>query len=282
MKKLILGILFIGLFAMADAQITTPAPSPKSTVKQTIGLTDVTVEYSRPSVKGRTIFGDLVPYNQLWRTGANESTDITFSDDVVFGGKSVAAGTYALYTFPGENQWRVILYEDADLWGSPGDNFDQGKVVAQAEVEPTAFEGIIESFSIGFDHLRNNSAHLTMGWENTMVSVPIEVHTKTKVEESIENVFSGPSANDYHSAASYYLEEGMDLEKAHKWSSKAVEMNPEAFWMMKVKAEIEAALGNYDQAITTAEQSAKAAEKAGNKQYVGFNNENIAKWKKMK
>ena len=282
MKKLALIALLAGFMMTAEAQVKTPAPSPSSKVHQTVGLTDISVEYSRPSVKGRTIFGGLVPYNQLWRTGANGSTDIEFSEDVMFGGMSVPAGKYSIYTYPGMDSWKVLLYTDTDIWGSPGDDFDQSKVAAEVEAETMETGQQVESFTIGFDHLRNNSAHLTLAWDNTMVAVPIEVDTKSAVKASIDKVFSGPSANDYHSAASYYLEEGMDLEQAHKWSSKAVEMNPRAFWMMKVKSEIEAEMGKYDMAIATAKKSKAAAETAGNAQYVGYNEDNIAKWKKMK
>lgn len=279
--KITLLALFVGFIGMAEAQIKTPAASPSVKIEQTVGLTTIHLDYSRPSVKGRTIFGDLVPYNKLWRTGANQSTDITFSDDVEFGGVSVPAGKYAIYTYPGKESWKVLLYSDTDIWGSPGDDFDASKVVAEVEAPVEALTNQVESFNIYFDRLRNNSADIIFAWDNTLVSVPIQVDTKSVVEASIEKTFSGPTANEYHAAANYYLEEGMDLEQAHQWSSKAVELNPEAFWMLKVKSEIEAKMGKYDQAIATAKLSKEVAEKAGSDQYVEYNEANIAKWKKM-
>ena len=282
MKKIVLIALLAGFFTTAKAQIKTPAPSPASKVEQMVGLTKVMVDYSRPSAKGRTIFGGLVPYNELWRTGANGSTDVEFSDAVTFGGVEVPAGKYALYTYPNVGSWKVMLYSDTEIWGGPGDDFDPSKVVAEVEAKTEQLTNHVESFTIGFDELRNSSAHLTIAWENTMVSVPVTVNTRSAVQASIDKVFAGPSANDYHAAASYYFEEEMNLEQAHEWSSKAVELNPNAFWMMKVKSEIEAKLGKYEMAIATAKQSKALAQTAGNDQYVGYNDENIAKWKKMK
>lgn len=282
MKKLFSLLAFIAFAQISFSQVKAPAPSPSATVKQVVGLTDVTVDYSRPSMKGRVIFGDLVPFGEIWRTGANGSTDIEFSDDFSFNGTNVKAGKYALYTIPSKNSWDVMLYADTELWGSPGDKFDASKVVAKTTVKPTEIGQPVESFTISIDDLQNSGANLVLAWDNTKVVVPFGVKTDVKVEESIASTFGGPSANDYFAAANYYFQEGKDIQKALKWVNKAVELNPNAFWMMKAKAEMQAQAGNYKEAIKTAKESAKAAEKAGNKQYVGFNEDNIAKWKKMK
>lgn len=283
MKKITFLLTFMAFALFSQAQIETPQPSPASTVKQTVGLTDITVDYSRPSMKGRKIFGGLVPYGQVWRTGANASTDITFSEPVNFGGTDVEAGTYALYSVPGEKEWKVMLYSDASLWGAPQE-LDQELIVATATVPvfPMSDDSAVESFHIGFDGLTNNGADLYILWETSYVAVPIKVGTKDAVQKSIEKVMAGPSSDDYFAAARFYYEEGIDMEKAHEWVSKATEMHPNAFWKWKVQAEIEAAMGNYKQAIATAEKSMKIAEEANYQQYVDFNKENIAKWKKMK
>ncbi len=280
MKKITLFLTLMAMVTIGFAQVQTPQPSPSSTIKQTVGLTEVTVDYSRPSMKGRTIFGDLVPFGTVWRTGANASTDITFSEAVQFGGTDVPAGTYALYTKPGESSWDVMLYSDADQWGAPR-TFDESLVVASATVTPTSMASPVETFSIGFDHLTNNSAHLTMAWENTHVAVPFTVHTQKSVEESIEKVMAGPSSNDYFSAARYYLEEGLDMEKALGWVNQAVELRPEAFWIIKTKSEIQAKMGDFKGAIATAKQSLELATTAGNNNYINGNKENIEKWMGM-
>lgn len=280
MKKIATFILFLSFAYLANAQVKTPQPSPESTVKQKIGLTDIEVNYSRPSVKGRTIFGELVPFGKLWRTGANASTDIEFSNDFKFGDQEVKAGKYSIYSYPNKDEWKVILYKDTDHWGTPGDQFNEDLIAAEYTTKPVQVSPLVETFTIGFDALRNETAHLTLSWENTAVSIPISVDTKTPVMKSIEKTFSGPTANDYYSAANYYYSEEIQLENALKWINKAVEMRPEAFWILKVKSEIQAKMGDYKGAIKTAKLSIQKAEKAQNVQYVKFNKENITNWKK--
>lgn len=283
MKKLLLATAMVAfMFAeQANAQIKTPQPSPESTVMQKVGLADVSVTYSRPSMKGRAIFGDLVPFDKMWRTGANASTDIEFTEAVEFGGTKVEAGKYALYSVPGKKEWQVMLYSEADHWGTPRD-FDESKVVATATVPVYEMPMDIETFEIGFQNITNSSADVYLIWENSFVAVPISVDTQTAVQASIDKVMGGPSANDYYAAANFYFDEGIDMEKAQTWAAKAVEMRPEAFWMSRKLAEIQAENGDLKAAIKTAKMSMEAAEKAGNGQYVKFNEANIAKWKKMK
>lgn len=278
MKKLSL-LLFSGLLSLglSAQQQMTPAPSPSSTIKQQVGLTDVKVEYSRPSARGRTIFGDLVPYGEVWRTGANENTKVHFSDAVTIGGTEVPAGTYALYTKPGETSWDVIFYSDTKNWGTP-QNWDESKVAAKATVEAQKSPMKVETFTITLQNLHNNGADLGMAWEDVYVAVPIEVPTVKKAMKNIDNKLNGPSANDYYSAASYYLDEGKDLQKAKKWISKAVEMNSDAYWIMRKKALIHAELGETQQAIEAAKKSMEKAKKAGNMDYVRMNEKSLKEW----
>src|SRR5690606_16444727 len=206
MKKVTLP-LFVALLSLSvGAQVQTPQPSPASKLEQTVGLTQVTVEYSRPSMKGRTIFGNLGPYGEIWRTGANKNTTISFSDDVVVEGKELKAGTYALYTVPKEAVWTVIFYTDSDNWGTP-EKWDDSKVAASVVVESHQLPIAVETFTISIDDLDNNGATLGILWENTYVGVKFTVPTAEKAIKSIEQTMQGPDlkAGDYFAAGSYYF-----------------------------------------------------------------------------
>ncbi|WP_136465366.1 DUF2911 domain-containing protein [Flagellimonas onchidii] len=277
MKKLALFAFAALLTVSVGAQMQTPQPSPSSKLSQTVGLTDVEVEYSRPSVRGRTIFGNLVPYNKLWRTGANRNTTITFSDDVTVDGQKIKAGSYAIFTKPGQSSWEVIFYADTNNWGTPQE-WDDSKVAAKTTAQVYPLPVSIETFTITIDDVNNNGASLGMMWEKAYVGVKFEVPTLEKAQKSIESVMSGPSAGDYYSAASYYYEEGKDLNKAKEWIAKAVEMRPDAFWVMRRQSLILAKLGDKKGAIAAAKQSLKVAEEAGNADYVKLNKDSLKEW----
>ena len=281
MKKVLLSLILIGSISLGTAQVKTPQASPSSTVKQTIGLSSVTVEYSRPSAKERKIFGNLVPMNQVWRTGANGSTDITFAADATFGGKTVPAGKYALYTIPSENSWEVVLYKDTEQWGAPKE-LKKDMIVASALVKPEKSATYAETLSIGFQDLKMDQANLTIQWENTLVKVPIMMDSKKEVLASIASTLATKEAkgSDYHQAATYYFENGMDLKKALEYSRKANQLQPDLFYMLKLQAEIEAANGMKKEAIATANKSIELSKKANNSDYVKMNTDNIAKWSK--
>ena len=278
MKKLLFS-LCTGMFILgASAQIQAPQPSPFSKVEQKVGLTDVTIEYSRPAMRDREIFGNLVPFDQVWRTGANENTKITFSDDVEIGGKSLKKGTYALYTKPGKDSWDVIFYSDATNWGTPA-KWDDTKVALTATAEVSEFPLSMETFTILLNNLKNDSAELSIVWENTMVSLPIKFPTDAKTLASIEKVMNGPSANDYFAAGSYYHDAKIDNKKALEWVNKAIEMQDGApYWMLRRKSLIQADLGMKKEAIATAKLSLAAAEKAGNADYVKMNKDSLKEW----
>lgn len=244
---------------------------------QMVGLTEVKITYSRPSMKGRTIFGDLVPYDKVWRTGANMNTTVSFSDPVTVGGTSLAAGTYALYTKPGMNQWEVYFYTDANNGGLPRE-WDESKIAAKASVPVYKMDDTVETFTITVDDLTNNGASIGILWADTYVGVPFGVPTAEKAKKSIEAVMAGPSGNDYYSAASYYFAEGMDLKKAKEWIDKAVSMNPDAFWMARQQSLIYAKLGDMKGAIAAAKNSLAAAQKAGNADYVKMNQDSLKEW----
>ena len=281
MKKIFL-LFCAGIFsATASAQIEVPQPSPFTSIEQKVGLTDVTLEYSRPGMRGRNIFGDLVPYGEIWRTGANANTTITFSDPVTIDGKKLDEGTYAIYTVPKENQWEVIFYKDSNNWGVPQE-WDESKVALRATtgIEQLPFE--METFTIMIDNLKNDSAMLNFIWDNTVAALEFKVPTDEKALASIERMMNGPTAQDYFSSASYYHDAKKDLEQAHQWITKAVELGGEdAYWVLRRKSLIEADLGKKDQAIATAKKSLAAAKKAGNKDYVKLNEDSLKEWGAM-
>jgi len=269
-------LLLIGTLTI-NAQVKTPKPSPPSKIVQTVGLTEITVEYSRPSVAGRVIFGDLVPYGKTWRTGANENTKVTFADDVTIDSKTLKKGTYALYTVPNKESWDIIFYSDATNWGNPK-KWDASKVALKTSVKPIDIGSKIESLMIVFDDLTANSGTLGLLWESTYVGIKIEVPTDKIASKSIDKVLAGPSANDFFNAARYYRQSGKDLHQALKWVTKAVDLRKEAFWMLHEKSLIQAALGNKKGAVETAKKSMLIADKAGNTNYVKMNKESIAEW----
>ncbi|MBA6157054.1 DUF2911 domain-containing protein [Tenacibaculum sp. S7007] len=280
MKKLLLSLFVVAISTGANAQLKTPASSPSSKLEQTVGLTDVSVEYSRPGVKGRTIFGDLVPYGKVWRTGANANTKVTFSDDVTIDGKELKKGTYALYTKPGKSSWEVIFYSDAKNWGTP-QKWDDSKVALSTTAKVVKMPMKIESFTITIDDLTDNSAVLGMLWENAYVGVKFNTPTDKGVEASISKVMAGPSANDYFNAAKYYLDGGKDINKAKNWINKAVDMTKDQprFWYLRQQSLILAKAGDKKGAITAAKASLAGAEKRGNADYVKMNKEFLAKMK---
>ncbi|PCE64129.1 DUF2911 domain-containing protein [Sediminicola luteus] len=278
MKKFLMACMAVLVAQFGFAQlIDAPQPSPAAKIEQKVGLTDVTVEYSRPSMKGRAIYGDLVPYGRRWRTGANKNTIVTFSDDVKVGGKDLKAGSYAIFTEPGEAVWKVYFYSDTNNWGTPR-NWDPSKVgaIVNGKVETMPMD--IETFTMTIDDLHNNGATLGILWEKTYVAIPFEVPTDAKTTKSIDAVMNGPSGGDYYSAASYYFESGKDLNKAKEWIAKAVEMNPDAFWVQRRQSLILAKMGDKKGAIEAAKGSLAKAKAAGNADYVKMNEDSIKEW----
>ncbi|WP_452222635.1 DUF2911 domain-containing protein [Lacinutrix chionoecetis] len=282
MKNLLMiALVFVASFT-TNAQIETPQPSPFAKVEQKVGLTDLTLEYSRPNMRGRTIFGDLVPYGKLWRTGANANTKITFSDDVMIGGKEVKAGSYAIYTTPNEKSWEVVFYSDANNSGTPA-KWDDSKVAAKVTTDVMKMPMKMETFTMLFDDLSNDSAVLGMLWEDVYVGVKIEVPTSKKVTASINRVMNGPGAGDYYAAARYNLESGGDIYQAATWIDKAVAMSEgePKFWVLRQQALIHAKAGNKKMAVQAAKASLAGAEKAGNDDYVKMNKDSLKEWGAM-
>jgi hypothetical protein len=280
MKKIIIALAIIIANFTIEAQVKTPQSSPKATVFQTVGLTDVEVVYSRPAARGRAVFGNLVPFGKLWRTGANENTTISFSDDVIIEGKTLKKGKYALYTIPKIGIWEIIFYNTTNNWGTPED-FTEANVALRTTVKEEALSKAVESFTIGINNLDTNFAYLEMAWENSSVAMKFEVPTQKTAISNIEKALAGPSAGDYFSAAQYLFQSNGDIAKAGAYVDKALEMSIEQpFWYNRLKSLIQAKQGDKKGAIETAKLSLAAAEAAKNQDYVKMNKESIAEWSK--
>ena len=280
MKKLILLAISF-LFALGtEAQIKAPQPSPVGKISQTVGLTDISIEYSRPSMKGRKIFGGLVPYNELWRTGANASTKVTFSENVKIAGQELKKGTYAIFTIPGEKEWTIIVHKNLDHRGT--DDYKQEEDVFRVMVKPVGLSAPVETFTMSVDNLKNASCDISMSWEKTSVSIPVSLGTDDAMVSSIKKAMDGPSAGDYYAAARYYHEENKDARQALEWVTKSLEKGGDKFWILRLKALLQAKTGDYAGAISTAERSSELAKKEDNADYPRMNDESIKEWRSRK
>ncbi len=270
MKKIVASLLLIGsLVSVSFAQnLKTPAASPTQTIKQEFAIGSIELTYSRPSAKGRTIFGDLVPYGKPWRTGANNATKITFSDDVKVNGQAVKAGSYALYTIPGEAEWEVIINKGISNWGVFGLN--EADNVAKFKVKPSALPFKTETFTMQIGDIKDNSALVMLWWERVAVMFEVSVDIDTKIMADIDKIMNADS-KPYFNAASYYYENGKDLNKALAWASKAVDQNPTAYWVLLLKARIQQKLGDKAGAMATSLKSMELAKAQGNPDYVALN-----------
>lgn len=283
MRKALLTAILACSFLITEAQVKTPQASPAAKVEQTVGLTEVHIEYSRPSAKGRTVYGDLVPFGKNWRTGANANTTVSFTTDVTISGKTLKKGTYALFTTPKADSWDIIFYTDTNNWGLP-QNWDESKVALKASIKPETLSKAVETFTIEVNNLTNDGASLDLAWERTRVSLPFSVPTQNMAMASIEKALAGPSMGDYFSAAQYYYQSNQDLTKALSWVNSAISMTPSGedtpFWYLRLKSLIQAKLGDKKGAIETAKKSLAGAQKAGNADYEKMNKDSIAEWSK--
>lgn len=263
---------------VVNAQVKMPAPSPLQTVKQAFGLAEITIEYSRPSAKGRTIFGDVVPFGKIWRTGANAATKITFGDNVKLEGKDVPAGTYALYTIPNKDKWEILIYKDLTLGGNVNDYKNENELL-RFTVTPKTTSEKRETFTIDIANLTSSAANIELLWENTSVGFNVTTDIDSKIMKSIEaNVIN--DNRPYFQAASYYYENNKDLAKAAEWVDKATASNPKAFYMYMLKAKIQAKQGDKKGAVATAEKVITLAKEAKNDDYVTMAQKLIAENKK--
>ena len=271
-------LLFVG--CLGFSQINTPRFSPATKIEQMVGLTEIEVKYSRPSMRGREIFGNLVPYDKIWRTGADNSTKISFTTDVIIDANKIKAGTYSIFSIPKQDEWLVMLYSDVELWGVPR-NWSDDKIVFSSNYKVNKINPV-ETFTISFNDLTNNDVNMSISWENSSVDVKIEVPTRSMVEKDISNVLNdNPKASDYYAAAVFYRQENINLSQALLWMNKAIEMfeNPR-FYHYRQQSLLMAANNKFPEAIDAANKSLDDAIKADNQGYVKMNRQSIAEWSK--
>ena len=281
MKKLIL-LPFAFITIQLNAQIQMPKASPLGKIEQKVGLADISISYSRPGKKNRIIFGEVVPFDETWRLGANENTKITTSENLIFGSDTLKVGTYGLYAKPSKEMWELYFYTESTNWGMP-EKWDDSKVVLQLSSKVKKLDNILENLTISFDNLAFNGATISISWDKTHVEFPFELDTKSKVSANIKKIMGGPVANDFYQAATYYFQEKIELKLALEYITKACEMRgAQAYWMSRLKAQIQAENGDFKAAIETAKQSIEEAEKDGDQNYVRINKASIKEWLKKK
>ncbi|MEO6219872.1 MAG: DUF2911 domain-containing protein [Ginsengibacter sp.] len=276
MKKVFLSLLVLAVATVGISQIRMPAPSPTQTIKQDFGLSSIELTYSRPGMKGRKIFGSLVPYGKMWRTGANDPTRIKFGDDVVIGSQPVKAGEYVLYTIPGENEWEIILNKGVGNEGLA--DYKKEDDVTRFKVKPNSLPAAVETFSMEFGDVKPTSTDLKLIWENTVVTVPISTDVNTKVMAQINDMMNKDN-KPYYQSALYYAENGKDLKQAITWFDKAIEQNPKGFWIYHQKANALVKMGKKDEAKIVAQKSMDVARQEKNDDYVRLNEKLIASLK---
>lgn len=274
MKKFSL-IFFLAVFAALESsfaqQLQMPQASPSASISQKVGLTDVQVIYSRPSTRGRKIFGELVPYGQIWRTGANSATTLDFSTDVMIDGKTVPAGKYALYTIPGKNEWTIVLSKNTELWGALG--YSDADDLMRFKVSPNKLSRKYETFEISFNNMTDNAADLSMKWENTRVDFRISTEVDPIVMAQIQEMVIDTKTENpslLYASANYYFTNNKDLNQAYEWIKASTASDPK-YWTMHLKAKIEVALGKNSEALASAKESMKLAEEAKNPDYIALN-----------
>jgi Protein of unknown function (DUF2911) len=270
MKKILSLFIFAATlsFNIVAQTIKTPAPSTTQTIKQDFALSSIEVVYSRPNMKGRTIFGDLVPFGKPWRTGANNATKITFGEDVKVGGIAVKAGSYALYTIPGLAEWEVIINKGIGNWGIMG--YNAADDVAKFKVKPVDVGFSTETFTMQIGNVKDNSADVMLWWDRTAVMFTVSADIDTKIMADIDKAMNVDS-KPYFAAAGYYFENGKDLTKALSWANKAVDAQPKAYWVLLLKAKIQAKMGDKAGAKITSMKSLEEAKAQGNPDYVALN-----------
>ena len=281
--RAIIFTLLLFTVNLSFSQINTPRVSPASEVEQMVGLTEIEIEYSRPSMRGREVFGNLVPFGKVWRTGADNSTKISFDTDVIISGKTIQSGTYSIFSIPNKESWEIIFYSDVELWGVPRD-WSENKIVFSSmfDVKKLKKSNTVETFTISFNDLTNNDVNMSISWENTSVDIKIEVPTRSLVESDINKVLSdNPKSSDYYAAAVFYRQENINLDKALEWMNKAIEMNESPrFWQYRQQSLIMAANDKFADAVDAAKKSLNLAIEADNQDYIKMNRESIAEWSK--
>ena len=271
MKRTFTILLILITIPVFGQQLHTPTLSPITKISQQIGLTTIELTYSRPSARDRVVFGELVPYDVIWRTGANTSTKITFKEDGFINEKPVQAGTYALYTIPGKEEWTVIIHEKLSMRSLAGDAYQQENDLFRFTVKPKTVNEYVETFTIQFADLTSNSVNLNLSWEHTAVNIPLSVEVDSKITAQMEKLLVEPdkiSHRTYFSAAQYFLTNGKNLAKALGWIDAALVKSPKNFRYGLLKAKIEYRMGSTTKAMKTIDEANRWAVEAKNANYM--------------
>jgi len=276
MKRFSLALLFcVAAFSASYGQdLKLPALSPTSKIIQEFSTSSIEISYSRPAIRGRKIFGGLVAYNEVWRTGANAATKVKFGEDVSISGFDLKAGEYALYTVPGEAEWEIIFNKGTGNWGASG--YDKADDVARFKVKPKTMDKKVQSFTININNITFNSCNIELAWENTRVVLPVKADNEERINNAIDKAINEPNI-PYFRAAAYYYETNQSMDKAYTYVNKAVEENPKAFYMWHLKAKIAQKLGKKDEAIQAAQKSIETAKGSANEAEYTRNNNKIIK-----
>lgn len=270
----LLAVLAVAFTSLSAQELKLPALSPTSTITQEFSTSKIEIVYSRPSMRGRKIFGDLVPMGTVWRTGANAATKITFGEEVEIGGVKVPAGSYSFYSVPGASEWEIIINKNAGNWGAMG--YDTKDDVVRLKVKSSTLPQTMETFTMWVGNITFSSCTIDLAWENTMVSVPVKANNQERLTASIDKAINNPNI-PYQQAATYYFETNQQLDKALEYATKAAEKNPKAYWLFMLKARIAAKLGKNDVAREAANKTIEVAKGTpGEAEYTKAANELIA------
>lgn len=281
MKRIFIAFIGISFLIIADteSQVKFPSPSPTQTIKQEFGLGTIELTYSRPGAKGRRVFGDLVPYGKLWRTGANAPPKLVFSEAVEMEGRKLDSGTYVLYTIPGVETWEVIINKGIKNTGTDG--YKESEDVARFKVEPVKTKSKIESFTIQFSDFKPESCELHLMWEKKLIAIPITVNIKDKIRAQIDAAMLTDN-KPYWQAAQFYNEYDMNFNRALENVNKAAEANPKAYWIYLYKAKIQKEIGDNAGAMESSKTSLALSKIAKNDDYIRMNEKLLKELKRSR
>ncbi len=285
----VLVVFLLFPMVLVNAQITHPKPSPFSIVEQDVGLSKVRIAYSRPAVRNRHVFGPqqdgqqgLVPHGRIWRVGANESTKISVTTDMAVMGNPLPQGTYAIYAFPEADVWEIAFHTHTEHWGDGRKNYNPKEDLFRVSVKPQSIPYHQENFLIAFDSITHNSVQLQLIWARTKVSIPMTVDTDAQMEiEIAKQIAENPTAQTYYEAGRYLQEQGRDFERALTYLNKALEIGGDTYYFHRVKSLVEAELGDFKGAVSSAKKSLKIALELEKDEFVRMNEKNIKKWKAL-
>ena len=276
MKKFMLAALLVGSIMTSQAQLRTPAPSPLQTIKQDFGLGSIEIAYSRPAMKGRKIFGDLVPYGNVWRTGANSATTLQFSDEVTIGGVKLAPGKYGLLSIPNKDSWTLIISKQTDVTSPSA--YKQEMDVVRVNVPVSKTNDRTENFMIQVDNIKPTQCQIELSWDQFKVALTVDTDIDTRIMQQINTAMQGEKP-PYFNAAMYFMDNGKDLNQALSWFEKAATATPTAYWVLHQLANCQAKLGKKAEAKASAQKSKELALAAKNMDYVKLNDKLLAELK---